>query len=108
MPLDYLFPQLSRKPAAFVGYGSVGGGRSVEHLRLILVELQVAPLRKAVHIGLAEFLGIWQQGKTFADYPYLEQSAKLMLDDLFWWTNTQKAGRALDETTAKVSKKKYA
>jgi len=33
------------------------------------------------------------QGKTFADFPYLEQSAVKMLDDLVWWTNTLRAGR---------------
>ncbi len=104
--LDHLYPQFHRKPAAFLGYGGTGGARAIEHLRLILIELQAAPLRNAVHIGLAEFLGIWQQGKTFADYPYLEQSAKVMLDDLLWWTTTLKAGR--DEATAKASKKKYA
>ena len=92
--IDHLYPQLNRKPAAFVAYGAVGGARGVEHLRLILIELQAAPLRNAVHIGLAEFLGMLQQGKNFADYPYLEQSAKVMLDDLLWWTNTLKAGRA--------------
>ena len=91
--LDYVYPQFNRKPVAFVGYGGAGGARAVEHLRLILVELQAAPLRNAVHIGRAEFLGLLQQGKTFGDYPHLEQSANLLLDDLLWWTNTLKAGR---------------
>jgi NAD(P)H-dependent FMN reductase len=91
--LDHLFPQLNRKPVAFVGYGAVGAARAVEHLRLIVVELQAAPLRNGVHIGLAEFIGMLQQGKTFADYPYLEQSANVLLDDLLWWTNTLKTGR---------------
>jgi NAD(P)H-dependent FMN reductase len=91
--LDYLFLQLSRKPAGFIGFGGVGGARAIEHLRLIMVELQAAPLRNAVHIGLAEFIGMLQQGKAFADYPYLEQSANLMLTDLLWWTSTLKLGR---------------
>ena len=73
--------------------GAVGAARAVEHLRLIVVELQAAPLRNGVHIGLAEFIGMLQQGKTFADYPYLEQSANVLLDDLLWWTNTLKTGR---------------
>jgi len=91
--LDHVYPQFNRKPIAFVGYGGVGAARAVEHLRLILVELQAAPLRNGVHIGRAEFVGMLQQGKTFADYPYLEQSANVLLDDLLWWTNTLKAGR---------------
>jgi NAD(P)H-dependent FMN reductase len=91
--IDHVYPQLQRKPAAFVGYGGVGGARAIEHLRLILIELQAAPLRNAVHIGLAEFLGLLQQGKAFSDYPYLEQSATLMLDDLLWWARALKTAR---------------
>jgi hypothetical protein len=45
-------------------------------------------------------MGMLQQGKDFADYPYLEQSARTMLDDLAWWATTLKAGR----TTASSSK----
>jgi NAD(P)H-dependent FMN reductase len=91
--LDHTYKGFNRKLAAFVGYGGVGAARAVEHLRLILVELQVAPLRNAVHIGMAEFMGLLQQGKTFADYPYLAQSGAQMLGDLIWWTTTLKAGR---------------
>jgi len=91
--IDHAYHEFKRKPAAFVGYGGVGAARLIEHLRLVLVELQMAPLRNAVHIAMAEFVGMLQQGKTFADFPYLGQSAELMLDDLVWWTNTLKAGR---------------
>jgi NAD(P)H-dependent FMN reductase len=91
--LDYAYNEFIRKPATFVGYGNAGGARGVEQLRLILAELQVAPLKHAVHLGYAEFVGMLRQGKTFADYPYLEQSAIKMLDDLIWWTLTLSAGR---------------
>jgi NAD(P)H-dependent FMN reductase len=92
--LDYAYGEFNRKPATFVAYGNVGGARSVEQLRLVLAELQVASLKYTVHIGYAEFLGMLMQGKTFADFPYLEQSAVKMLDELVWWTNTLRAGRA--------------
>jgi len=91
--LDHLFPEISHKPAAFVGYGGVGAARAVEQLRLVLVEFRAAPLRDAVHIGLAEFIGIMQQGKDFADFPYLAQSADGMFKELGWWAHTLKAGR---------------
>jgi NAD(P)H-dependent FMN reductase len=81
---------------AFVGYGGVGAARAIEQLRLVAVEQQSAPLRNAVHLGLSEFLGIWQQGKSFSDYPYLEQSATAMLDDLLWRANALKAARDAD------------
>jgi NAD(P)H-dependent FMN reductase len=91
--LDHLYPQLKRKPAAFVGYGAVGGARAVEHLRLIAVELQMAPTRSAVHIAMAEFRGMLMDGKDFADYPYLADSAEVMLDELLWWTAALKPAR---------------
>lgn len=92
--LDYAYSEFNRKPATFVAYGNAGGARGVEQLRLVLAELQVASLKHAVHIGYAEFVGMLMQGKTFGDFPYLEQSAVKMLDDLLWWTNTLRAGRA--------------
>ena len=94
--LDHVYSQFTRKPVAFIGYGGVGAARAVEQLRLVAIELQAAPLRNAVHIGLTEFIGLLQQGKAFSDYPYLEQSANLMLDDLIWWTSALKKAREVD------------
>ncbi|MGD0526541.1 MAG: NAD(P)H-dependent oxidoreductase [Polyangiaceae bacterium] len=92
--LDYAYAEFNRKPAAFVGYGNAAGARAVEQLRLVLAELQVASLKFAVHIGYAELVGMLREGKTFADYPYLEPTVVKMLDDLAWWTKTLRAGRS--------------
>ncbi len=94
--LDYVYAEFNRKPASFVGYGNVGGARGIEQLRLMLVELQVAPLRSAVHIGRDEFIGLLMNGKTFGDFPHLKQAAETMLDELLWWGKTLSAGRATD------------
>lgn len=91
--LDYAFQPFNRKPAAFVGYGGVGAARAIEQLRMVTVELQMAPVPKSVNVGMAEFLGIWQQGKDFVDFPHLEQAAIALLDDLSWWSHTLKTGR---------------
>jgi NAD(P)H-dependent FMN reductase len=91
--LDHAYAEYNRKPAALVGYGGVGGARAVEQLRLVLAELQVASLRHAVHVGGSEFLAMFLHGKSFADFPYLDDTVKPMLDDLVWWANTLKAGR---------------
>jgi NAD(P)H-dependent FMN reductase len=91
--LDYLYAEWNRKPAAFVSYGNAGGARGVEQLRLNLVELQMAPLRFAVHIGRPEFMELLLNNKTFSDFPYLDQAANVMLDDLMWWARTLRAGR---------------
>lgn len=92
--LDYAYAEFNRKPIAFVGYGGVGAARAIEQLRLNAVELQMAPVRNAVHIGMVEFMGILQQGKTFDDYPHLAQSAGGLLDDLAWWAGALKNARS--------------
>src|SRR5262249_26347807 len=67
--IDSIYHELNRKPAAFVGYGNAGGARAIEQLRLILVEVQVAPLRSAVHIDRTQFVAMLLHGKSFADFP---------------------------------------
>ena len=100
--LDHAFQQFNRKPAAFVGYGGVGAARAIEQLRMVAVELQMAPIPKSVNVGMAEFLGIWQQGKDFADFPHLEQAAVALLDDLSWWSRTLQTGRQAASALASV------
>ncbi|NDZ17424.1 FMN reductase [Variovorax sp. WS11] len=90
---DYAYKEFVRKPIGFVGYGGVGAARAVEQLRLVAVELQMAPVRNAVHIGMVEFMGIWQQGKRFEDFPHLAQAANGLLDDMAWWAGVLKTAR---------------
>ena len=90
---DYAYKEFIRKPIGFVGYGGVGAARAVEQLRLVAIELQMVPVRNAVHVGMVEFLGVWQQGKSFEDFPHLGQAANGMLDDVAWWTKALKSAR---------------
>ncbi|MGN6550839.1 MAG: NADPH-dependent FMN reductase [Pararhizobium sp.] len=99
--LDYAYREFNRKPAAYVGYGGVGAARAVEQLRLINVELQMAPTRTGVHIGGGDFMGLWRGGKNFEEMPHLAQSAETMLDELAWWTKALKAAR--DETARELT-----
>ena len=98
--LDFVFAEPARKPAAFVGYGAVGGARAVEQLRLIAVELSMVPLNRAVHINMEPFLGMIREGKDFADYPYLAPTVEVMLDELAWYAQTLRAGREAVELKA--------
>lgn len=95
--LDYAYAEFNRKPVAFVGYGGVGAARAIEQLRLVAVELQMAPVRNAVHIGMVEFVGMLQQGRDFDDYPHLAASANGMLDDLAWWADSLKRARNVNQ-----------
>ena len=89
---DYAYGEFNRKPIGFVGYGGVGAARAVEQLRLVAIELQMAPVRNAVHIGMVEFMGL-MQGKSFEDFAHLGQTAKGMLDDIAWWAKALKRAR---------------
>jgi NAD(P)H-dependent FMN reductase len=91
--IDFAYPEWNRKPAAMVGYGSVGGARAVEHLRTIAVELQMAPTRAGVHIQGADFFATWREGKSLAELAHLEPSLTTMLDDLSWWAYALRAAR---------------
>lgn len=46
--LDFLYEEWNNKAAAFVSYGHAGGTRAVEHLRLVMAELQIADVRAQV------------------------------------------------------------
>ena len=98
--LDYAYAEWNRKPVTFVGYGGVGGARAVEQLRLHAVELQMAPVRNAVHIVWGDFIQILQQGKKIEEFEHLNQAAATALDDLAWWAKVLKTARQ-DDVQAK-------
>ncbi|MDB4978099.1 MAG: NADPH-dependent reductase [Candidatus Peribacteria bacterium] len=93
--LDHLFPEWNNKPVGFVSYGGVGGARAVEHLRQISVELEMAPIRNAVHIpGNILFPIIMGQAQWTAETEAgLMDNAHKMLTQLVWWGNALKAAR---------------
>ncbi len=99
--LDYAYKEWNNKPVSFVGYGGVGGARAVEQLRLNAIELQMAPIRTAVHIQMAIYLAVAKEGKKLADFDVLQQNAKDMLDQLAWWTSALKSAR--EETQARAA-----
>jgi NAD(P)H-dependent FMN reductase len=51
--IDFVYKEWNNKAAGFVSYGAAGGTRAVEHLRLIVGELQVADVRAQVAFSLA-------------------------------------------------------
>ncbi|MEV1332230.1 NAD(P)H-dependent oxidoreductase [Micromonospora costi] len=50
--IDFLFAEWNNKAVGFVSYGSVGGARAVEQLRLISGELMMADVRAQVTLSL--------------------------------------------------------
>jgi NAD(P)H-dependent FMN reductase len=50
--IDFLYKEWNDKAAGFVGYGSIGGARAIESLRLVMGELMVADVRAQVMLSL--------------------------------------------------------
>ncbi len=84
--IDYLYKEWNNKAAGFVGYGSAGGVRGVEQLRLVMAELQVADVRAQVAVSIiTEF----EDFRIFKPASYQEKLVNNMLDQVISW------GRAL-------------
>ncbi len=101
--LDQAYREWMRKPIGFVGYGGVGAARAIEHLRGIAVELQMVPLRNAVHIGGGELMKVHSKGENgpMEAIAYaIEPAAGALLDELAWWARTTRRGRLADEADA--------
>ena len=92
--IDWVYPEWNRKAAAFVSYGSVGGARAVEQLRLIAVELQLAPVRAAVHLPISTVMTHFQNGDVAAELEKSKSQVGPLIDTLLWWTGALKAARA--------------
>ena len=94
--LDQAYKEWNRKPMAALAYGATGGARALEHLRSISVELQMVPVRNAVHIGGGDFFAVSPLGANgpIEDIEaHLDASLTATLDDLAWWTHATKAAR---------------
>lgn len=89
--LDYAYTEWNKKPIAFVSYGGPGAGiRSTEQLRLVSVELQMAPIQFSVLLPL--FSRLFDEKGDIKDEGYNER-LKAMADQLLWWTNALKTAR---------------
>jgi NAD(P)H-dependent FMN reductase len=96
--LDQAYVEWVRKPFTAIAYGSMGGARALEHLRLIGVEMQMVPTRNAVHLGMGDFFkvhpGMGGSGNVADVEANLLPSVKASLDDLAWWAKATMAAKA--------------
>ena len=88
--MDFLYREWNNKVAGFIGYGGAGGVRSVEQLRLVLAELQVATVRAQVQLSL---FTDFENFSVFKPAPYQEKSVSTMLDQVISWGNALKTLR---------------
>lgn len=88
--LDYVYAEWNNKAAGFVSYGSAGGARAVEHLRLIMGELQVADVRTQVLLSL---FTDFENFSVFKPAALHETNLNTMLDQLISWGTALKTIR---------------
>lgn len=81
--IDYLYKEWNNKAAGFVSYGSAGGARAVENLRLVMAEVQVATVRSQVMLSL---FTDFENMRTFKPADHHEKSINSMLDQLVAWS----------------------
>ena len=91
--LDYVYPEWNKKTVGFISYGSALGARSVEQLRQVVIELQMAPIRNSIHMPYDVIVGA---GKGMPDAelfaPYADRATGF-IGQLLWWTSALKTAR---------------
>jgi len=98
--MDVIYPEWNKKPIGFVSYGGAVGARAVEQLRQVAIELQMSPIRNAIHIPVDIFLSAAkdkeERGIEIFE-PIRKSSAtdrvQIFFNDLLWWARVLKYGR---------------
>jgi NAD(P)H-dependent FMN reductase len=81
--IDFLYAEWNNKAVGFVSYGSVGGARAAEHLRLVAGELQMADVRQQVALSIiTEF----EDFAVFKPGDYNVEALNTMLDQIIAWS----------------------
>jgi NAD(P)H-dependent FMN reductase len=94
--LDQAYVEWVRKPFSALGYGSVGGARAIEHLRMIGIELQMVPSKFSAHIGGSDIFKVHPYGGNAPMGEIagaIQPSVNAMFDDLVWWAATLRDAR---------------
>ena len=81
--IEYLQPEVANKVSAFVGYGGLGATRSIDQLRLISAEQQMATVKTTVNYLLAiDF----ENFSTFKPGPFHINNLEPMFAQLLSWS----------------------
>jgi NAD(P)H-dependent FMN reductase len=88
--IDFLYAEWNNKAAGFVGYGSAGGARAVEHLRLVMAEVQVATVRAQVMLSLHDD---FENYSVFKPRQFHEKMLGQVFDQVLAWGGALEALR---------------
>ncbi|MBB5775180.1 NADPH-dependent FMN reductase [Nonomuraea jabiensis] len=81
--IDFLYAEWTNKAVGFVGYGSVGGVRAIEHLRLVMSCLQVAHVSAQVELSL---FTDFEDFTVFRPAGRHEDTLTTLLDQVLAWS----------------------
>jgi NAD(P)H-dependent FMN reductase len=100
--IDHVYHEWNNKPVGFLSYGAVGGARAIEQLRLVAVELQMAPIRAAVHLPVVIYRVLLNEEAPVdpEKFAAVQPVANGMIDQLLWWTDVLKVARQATQTKA--------
>ena len=93
--IDYLSAEWANKSAGFVSYGSSGGVRAAEHLRLVLGELEVADVKAQASFSI---FTDFENFSAFRPDPAKERAVRAMLDQVISWGRALKSLREPEVT----------
>jgi NAD(P)H-dependent FMN reductase len=88
--IDFLYSEWNNKAAGFVGYGSNGGSRAIENLRLIAGVLKIADV--SAEVGISLFTD-FENFSVFKPAPNREAEVNNMLDQVIAWSGALKTLR---------------
>jgi NAD(P)H-dependent FMN reductase len=91
--IDFVGAEWNNKAAGIISYGSVGGARAAEHLRLILGELQIADVRQQVTMSI---FTDFENFATFTPAEMHEQALSVQLDQLVAWSGALRSVRVAE------------
>lgn len=78
---QYLFPEVSDKALAFVGYGFLGGSRAINNFRSALSILKLALVQKEINIsGNVDFEDLNTNKVKFTPGPWHSKDIKIMTE----------------------------
>lgn len=95
---DVLYPEWNNKAVRFVSYRTLGGARVVEQLKQVAIELQMAPIQRALHVPGPVLAALMRPSEdTPNPFERITSLADGFLEQLVWWATALKVAREQQE-----------
>lgn len=89
--IDTLYHEWDRKPVAFVGYGTYGATRAVEHLVNNTAKIGMVPIAKSFVGILSPWESITEDGQVKPEF--VHGKIEGLIENLRWWAEVLKTAR---------------